>query len=162
MQRTVGPCHRDRKQKRNEKSEEREGDSIAGREGGEEGGKAQGGWTKGVPPGDTLVVGQSQQEGLRQQQLLSGVDHTEKQGPWLWEEVEKGTIPRPQLLYRGQRAGKEEVPEQARSGHRNIKDQEKCLCPRVLGTSINAGESQALCHLELRRRAGEPSKGWKG
>lgn len=72
MQRTVGPCHRDRKQKRNEKSEERERDSKAGREGGEEGGKAEGGPTKGVPPGDTFVAGQSQQEGLRQQMLLSG------------------------------------------------------------------------------------------
>lgn len=48
MQRTVGPCHRDRKQKRNEKSEERESDSIAGREGVEEGGKAQG-WAEGSP-----------------------------------------------------------------------------------------------------------------
>lgn len=43
MQRTVGPCHRDRKQKRNEKSEERERDSKAGREGGEEGGKQRAG-----------------------------------------------------------------------------------------------------------------------
>lgn len=40
-------------------------DSTAGGEGGEEGGKAQG-----RPPGDTFVVGQSQQEGLRQQMLL--------------------------------------------------------------------------------------------
>lgn len=36
MQRTVGPCHRDRKQKRNEKREERERDSTAGGEGGGE------------------------------------------------------------------------------------------------------------------------------
>lgn len=33
MQRTVGPCHRDRKQKRNEKREERERDSTAGGKG---------------------------------------------------------------------------------------------------------------------------------
>lgn len=62
MQRTVGPCHRDRKQKRNEKREERERDSTAGGEGGEEEGKAQGG-PGGDPPGDTFVVGRSQQEG---------------------------------------------------------------------------------------------------
>lgn len=161
MQRTVGPCHRDRKQKRNEKSEEREGDSTAGREGGR-GREAQGGWTQGVPPGDTLVVGQSQQEGLRQQKLLSGVDHTRETGPLALGRGRKGNYTKATVTVQRTEGREGGVPEQARSGHRNIKDQEKCLCPQVLGTSINAGESQALCHLELRGKAGEPSKGWKG
>lgn len=48
MQRTVGPCHRDRKQKRNEKSEEKR-DTTAG----EGGGRKPQGRAKGVPAGDT-------------------------------------------------------------------------------------------------------------
>lgn len=74
MQRTVGPCHRDRKQKRNEKSEEKRGTTARGG-----GGKPQG-RTKGVPPGDTSVVGQPGQEDIRQQMLLVGMGCTERAG----------------------------------------------------------------------------------
>lgn len=162
MQRTVGPCHRDRKQKRNEKREERKRDSTAGGEGGEEGGEAQGG-PKGDPPGDTFVVGQSQQEGLRQQMLLSGVDCMKETGPLALGRGRKGDYAKATVT--AQRSeGREEgkVPEQAPSGHRNIKKQEKRLCPPVLGTSVNAKESQALCRLELCGRAGVPSRKAEG
>lgn len=114
MQRTVGPCHRDRKQKRNEKSEEWESDSIAGREGVEEGGKAQGG-LKGVPPGDTFVVGQSQQEGLRQQMLPSGVDHLKETGPLALGRGRKGDYAKATVT--AQRTeGREEGKSQSRQG----------------------------------------------
>lgn len=91
--------------------------------------------------------------GLRQQMLLiSGVDCMKETGPWLWEEVEKGTMPRPQLLHRGQRAGRRESPRAGRV-HRIIKDQEK------MPVSPSAwNQSQALCHLEFGRRAGVPSR----
>lgn len=47
MQRTVGPCHRDRKQKRNEKSEEKRDTTAGGR--GRKGSHRAG---QRVPPGD--------------------------------------------------------------------------------------------------------------
>lgn len=88
MQRTVGPCHRDRKQKRNEKSEEKR-DTTAG--GGEKRKGSRGG-AEGVPPGGAPVRG--------------GLRGRGRQGTWLWEEVERD-LPRPQLVHRGQRAGRE-------------------------------------------------------
>lgn len=135
MQRMVGPCHRDRKQKRNEKREERERDSTVGGEGGEEGGEAQG-EPEGDPPGDTFVLGQSQQEGLRQQMLLSGVDCMKETGPLALGRGRKGNYAKATVTVQrteGREEGK--VPEQAPSGCENIKNQEKWLCPRVLGTS---------------------------
>lgn len=95
MQRTVGPCHRDRKQKRNEKSEEKERHHSGG--------------------------GGGERRGCLQVTALWG-----RRGTWLWGEVEKGNLPRPPLVLRGQRTGR--IPEQARSGRRNMEDQgSECL-----------------------------------
>lgn len=76
MQRTVGPCHRDRKQKRSEKSEERRCHSRWGR-----GGRGRGVTGGGrAPSRHSSVVGQPGQEGTRQQVLLKGVDYTKRAG----------------------------------------------------------------------------------
>lgn len=79
MQRTVGPCHRDRKQKRNEKSEEKERHHSGG--------------------------GGGERRGCLQVTALWG-----RRGTWLWGEVEKGNLPRPPLVLRGQRTEDGESP----------------------------------------------------
>lgn len=165
MQRTVGPCHRDRKQKRNEKSEEKR-DTTAG-EGGRKGSHRVGQWgCLQVTP----LVGQPGQEDIRQQMLLVGVGCMERAGHLALGRGRKGESAKAtasaQRTGRGGGGGergttqKGRVPEQARSGHRNIQNQGKCLCTQVLGTSVNAGKSQALCHLELgsRKAGGDGSR----
>lgn len=75
MQRTVGPCHRDRKQKRNEKSEEKRHTTAGGR--GRKGSHRAG--QRGCLQ-VTSLVGQPGQEGIRQQMLLVGVGGMEGAG----------------------------------------------------------------------------------
>lgn len=106
-----------------------------GKRGREKHSKWGGGRGRGGPPGDTSVAGPAQQEGLRQQMLLPGV----ALGRGRKGDYAKVTVTSQRT--EGREEGK--VPEQARSGHRNIKDQHKCLCARAPGTSINAGESPA-------------------
>lgn len=91
--------------------------------------------------------------------LPTGVDCVKEAGRLALGRGRKGDYAKATVTAQrteGREEGK--VPEQAQSGHRNIKDQEKRLCPRVLRTSINAGSSQALCHLELRGMADVPSR----
>lgn len=134
-------------------------DSTAGREGGEEGGK-----TQGRPPGDTFVVGQSQQEGLQQQMLLLlGVDCMKDTGPWLWQEVEKGTMPRPQLLHRGHRAGRRESP---RAGRVRSREHQR---PGIMPMSPSAwnqhkcrGEPSLVPSRARKQGRCALKKGWKG
>lgn len=53
--------------------------------------------------------------------------------------------------------GREEgrVPEQTRSGHRNIEDQENCLCPQGPGTSMSQ-RKPSLVSSRAGGRTGEP------
>lgn len=90
MQRTVGPCHRDRKQKRNEKGE----DATAGGGGAREGEVSQVG--ERAPSRYSSVVGQLGQEGTRQQALPKGVDYMKGAGHLALGRGRKGNLPRPQ------------------------------------------------------------------
>lgn len=107
MQRTVGPCHRDRKQKRNEKSEERRATPQQPGEGVEAGGKCG---MKGVPPGDSSVVGQPGPEGIRQQMPLMGVDNTKGQSTWLWGRGRKGESAKATVSAEDRGQGRRECP----------------------------------------------------
>jgi hypothetical protein len=71
-------------------------------------------------------------------------------------------MPRPQLLCRGQRAGKKGSPKAGTIRLREHQKPGKMAVFPSAWNQLNAGESQALCLLELRGRAGVPSRKAEG